>query len=147
MKIVTSHAKTFLVVCGFQRIAICMLCISHSNGLGGSIVRTAWAIRAKKICIHRIGWFHIIWLHPFKNFHQLSAVYPFDCIRAKIFFIRASVWLQPCKNFLHPCTRLAVPFWTAWLSVSHQYACHAFAYHLFIPKERFCGRGHNLHKF
>lgn len=152
MKIVTSHPKMFLVVCSFQWIAIFMPCISHSNRLGGPIVRTAWAIHAKKICI-RSHWMvshHLIasvQKFPSAVSRQPSAVYPFDCICAKIFFIHASVWLQPCKTFLHLYIHLAVPFWTAWLSISHQYSCHVFACHLFIPKERFCGRGHNLHKF
>lgn len=92
----TSHAKTFLVVCSFQRIAICMPCIySHSNGLGGPIIlfeRPGLSVQ-KKFASVCIGRFHIISLHPFKNFSQPSAVYPFDCICAKSFFIRASVWL------------------------------------------------------
>lgn len=74
-KIVTSHAKIFLVVCGFQRRAICMQCISHSNGLGGPIVRTARAIQAKQN------------LHPF----ALDGFTSFPCIRSKI-----SISHQPC---------------------------------------------------
>lgn len=74
-KIVTSHPKIFLVVCGFQRRAICMQCISHSNGLGGPIVRTARVIQAKQN------------LHPF----ALDGFTSFDCIRSKI-----SISHQPC---------------------------------------------------
>ena len=47
----------------------------------------------------------------------------FNCIRAKI--------------FLHLWIRLAIPFQTAWLSVSHPCACCAF-----IPKEHLRVRGH-----
>ena len=35
-----------------------------------------------------------------------SSVHSFNCICAKISFIRASVWLHPCENFLHPCIRV-----------------------------------------
>lgn len=117
MKIVTSHAKTFLVVCSFQWIAIFMPCVSHSNRLGGPIVRTAWAIHAKKICI-RSHWMvshHLI--APVQKFPSAvscqpsavsrqpcihltvsvqkfsSSVHQFDCSHAKLFFIYTSIWL------------------------------------------------------
>ena len=70
------------------------------------------------------------------------SVHSFDCIRGKISFIRASVWLRPCENFLHQCICVAVPWRTAWLSVSHPCTCRAFACCACIPKERFPVRGH-----
>lgn len=108
-KIVTSHAKTFLVVCGFQRIAICMPCISHSNGLGGPIIQTAWAIRAKKNCIHlhwmvshhyfdcirsKISVSRQLYIRLTASVQKFSSsVHLFDCSHAKILFIRASILL------------------------------------------------------
>ena len=70
--------------------------------------------------------------------HNFSlVVHPCDLICSKIFVSRVSIWLHPCKNFLHLCIRRADPFQTAWLSVSHLCACRVF-----IPKERFSVRGH-----
>ena len=107
-KIVTSHAKTSLVVCGFQRIAICMPCISHSNRLGGPIVWTVWAIRAKKNCIR---------LHRMVSHHLIASVQKFPSVVRHV-----SVWLHPCKNFLHPCIRLTAVMQNFSSSV-HPFGC------------------------
>lgn len=71
-------------------------------------------------------------LHLFicSNIFFCSAVHPFDFILAKNF-------LHLCKNLLHLCIHLAIPFQTAWLSVSHPCACCAF-----IPEEHLRMRGH-----
>ena len=94
-KIVTSHAKTFLVVCGFQWRAICMPCISHSNGLGGPIVRTAWAIQAKKICIRS---------HWMVSHHLIASVQKFPSAISHVsVVVQFFFWFKFILNCLALC--------------------------------------------
>ena len=77
-------------------------------------------------------------IQPFiRSIASVQKYFLHSFICSKIFVSSSSIWLHPCKNFLHLCIHLAIPFQTAWLSVSHPCACRAF-----IPEEHLRMRGH-----